>query len=479
MVRFCLLIALSLVTGLAFSQERAIQKFISDSSMMHASVSLCIKDSENGEIVSEFNKGTSLIPASVMKLITSGAALELLGPQHTFRTIIGYTGTLNRRTGRLSGDIVIKGGGDPALGSEYFRDHYADFIDRWVSSIKTIGIKRIDGRIITDDSYYDYFPVSDKWQWEDLGNYYGAGVYGLSVFDNTVEIHLSTSSDNTTPVILRINPGGYNYNFLNSLITSGSTDEGYVLAAPYSTSGWLKGSVPAGEEDFILKGSMSDPPLFIAGLLNEKLKDSGIKIKERPTTVRLEGRNVSLNPEIISELESPPLSDIIEVLNHESVNLFAETLLKELGKRFRGNGSADSGLVVISDFLRNTGIQVDGMYIGDGSGLSPRTAINSEALTDFLSFMKNKGEYFPIYFNSLPEAGKEGTLKAYFRDVAFESRMRAKSGSMGRVRCYAGYIRANSGRNIVFTSLVNTFSGSSQHVISGIEEIIRDIILYK
>jgi D-alanyl-D-alanine carboxypeptidase/D-alanyl-D-alanine-endopeptidase (penicillin-binding protein 4) len=232
--------------------------------MINASVSLCIKNSDNGETVMEYNKGMSLIPASVLKLITSGVALELLGPQHNFRTIIGYTGKLNERTGRLSGSIVIKGGGDPTPGSEYFIGHNSDFIDSWVSEIKTTGIKRIDGGIITDDSYFDYFPVPAKWLWEDLGNYYGAGVYGFSAFDNMVKIHLRTSTDGTYPVITGLSPDGYKYNFDNQLISLGSTDEGYVLASPYSTSGCLTGSVPAGEMDFILKATMADPPLFIA-----------------------------------------------------------------------------------------------------------------------------------------------------------------------------------------------------------------------
>ena len=190
--------------------------------MIHASVSLCIKDADNGEIITEYNSDKSLIPASVMKLITSGVALELLGPQYTFKTIIGYTGSLNKRTGRLSGNIVIKGGGDPALGSEYFRDHYQDFIDRWVSEIKKTGIKRVDGRVITDDSYYDFLPVPAKWQWEDIGNYYGAGVYGLSVFDNTVEIHLQTSSESIPVSNYRYSPGEYRYDFENRLIASGN-----------------------------------------------------------------------------------------------------------------------------------------------------------------------------------------------------------------------------------------------------------------
>jgi len=415
----------------------------------------------------------------VLKLITSGVALELLGPHHKFRTILGYTGTLNRRTGRLSGNIVIRGGGDPTLGSEYFMDNYKDFLAVWVTEIKKAGIKKVDGRIITDDTYYDFIPVSPKWQREDIGNYYGAGVYGLSVYDNTAEIHLKTADEQSPVLMTGINPKEYMYEFENRLSAYGTSDEGYVQSEPYSTHGSLTGTIPVKQEDFILKASIADPPLFIAGLLNDSLKASGLKIKEEPSTYRLSMKNLNDKVNILSEITSPPLSDLIEVLNHESVNLYAETLLKELGKAYRNNGSTDSGLVVVKEFFRNTNIPSDGLFIEDGSGLSPRNAISSENLVSFLCYMRNNGKYFAEYFKSLPEAGKNGTLRSYFRDPVFEGRMNAKSGSMTRVRCYAGYLVTNSDRQIAFSILVNNYSGSSQKVISGIEGIIKEIILYK
>ena len=478
MIRISLLFNLILISSLAFSQERALSIFLADTSLIHASVSICIKDADNGEIVTACNPRQSLIPASVMKLVTSGVALELLGPKYNFRTIIGYKGSLHKHTGRLSGNIVISGGGDPALGSEYFKDHYNDFLNRWVSDIKLTGIRRVDGRVITDDSYYDFFPVPAKWQWEDIGNYYGAGVYGLSVFDNTVKIHLTSSAGGSPVKITGIDPKEYRYYFDNRLSSSGTSDEGYAFAAPYTSSGWLTGTIPVSQDDFILKVSMADPPLFIAGLLNEKLEESGIRITEDPTTIRIEGTNPVEGVRNLSEISSPPLADIIEILNHESVNLYAETLLKQLGKSFRNSGSTAAGADVVMEFLINAGIPAGGMFIEDGSGLSPGNAISSEDLTNFLIYMKNRSSCFSYYYKSLPEAGKEGTLKYYFRDPVFEGRINAKSGSMNRVRCYAGYLTTNSGRNIVFSILVNNFTGSSQKVISGIEGILKEIILH-
>ena len=138
-----------------------------------------------------------------LSLLTSAAALELLGPGYCFKTQLGYTGNLNKSTGLLTGDIVIKGGGDPALGSQYFKDHYRNFLTDWITTIKKLGIKKIEGRIIADDTRYDNQPVPPKWIWEDIGNYYGAGTYGLSVFDNMFEIHFRTYGEGSIPEITR------------------------------------------------------------------------------------------------------------------------------------------------------------------------------------------------------------------------------------------------------------------------------------
>jgi serine-type D-Ala-D-Ala carboxypeptidase/endopeptidase (penicillin-binding protein 4) len=478
MQKIFLTIIFSLFSGLLSSQNNTVQSFISDSSMRHASVSMCVRDAENGETIIDYNSDKSLIPASVMKLITSAVALELLGPQFIFRTTVGYTGSLNKRTGKLSGSIIIKGGGDPALGSNYFPGHYTGFMDKWVADIKLAGIKRVSGSVIADDSYFDFLPVPSKWLWEDLGNYYGAGVYGLSVYDNTSEIHLKTGTDSSV-VVSEITPTRYRYDFENKLVASGNTDEGYVFATPYSLNGWLSGTVPVSQEDFILKASIADPPLLTASILSEKLATSGIYVGDEPSTFRLKKGNIPAELIPVSEITSPPLAEIIKVLNHESVNLYAENLLKELGRSFRNSGSTAAGVSVVRDFLSNAGINTEGIFIEDGSGLSPMDAINACGLVDLLIYMRNHGKYFNDYFLSLPEAGKEGTLKYYFKDPVFESRMRAKSGSMARVRCYSGYFKTVSDRNMVFSILVNNYTGPSRKIISGIEEIIREIILYK
>lgn len=460
-------------------QEKALILLLADSSMKSSSVSLCILNAQNGEPVFEFHAEESLMPASVLKLVTSSAALELLGPDYRFKTKIGYTGNLNKRTGRLTGDLVIKGGGDPALGSEYFKDHYSNFLKNWIIEIRNLGINKIEGRVIVDDSWYDYQPVPAKWLWEDAGNYYGAGAYGLSVFDNTFEIHFRTRGEGSIPEITGIVPDQCSSELSNQLIASGDTDEGYVFSAPYNKYKWIAGSIPVNREDFVLKASITDPPMLLAEVFDSMLDSAGIDVSGNPSTIRIEKKPAVNEPVIISEVSSPALSEIIEVLNHESVNLYAEHLLKEIGRTFNNHGTTEAGIEVLYRFLKDSGVDSSGMFLEDGSGLSPLNAVTSRSLAEILLFMKNRAKYFNEFYSSLPGAGREGTLKNYFRNPVFDSNLRAKSGSITRVRSYAGYFRTLGGNEMAFSILVNNYSGSSKRIMTGIEDILLETIMNK
>jgi D-alanyl-D-alanine carboxypeptidase/D-alanyl-D-alanine-endopeptidase (penicillin-binding protein 4) len=477
MSRIVFLFFLSSLSIITYSQGSQIERFLGDTSMIHSSVSFCIIDSDSGKIIAQYNPEKSLAQASILKLVTAAVSIEKLGKDHTFRTIVGFTGKIRKGSGTLDGNIIIKGGGDPALGSEDFPEAYNGFIDKWIQDIKTLGIKKISGRVIADDSYFDLEPVPSGWGWDDIGNYYGAGAYGLSVYDNTLKIHFKTKEKGSIPEVKSTFPENVSINLTNYLTSSGGSDNGYIYLAPYSFNGWISGTIPENNEDFILKGSIPDPPLFLAKSIDKKLREKGIKIKSDPVSIRLRPELKIYNLTLISETISPPLSSIIEVLNHKSVNLYAEHLIKELGKVFKNSGTTSSGIDVIREYLDSVGIRTEGMFIADGSGLSSMDAVNSQEMVKLLYHMKNRGRFFNSYFNSLAEAGKEGTLKNYFKDPVFESRLRAKSGSLTRVRSFAGYFTALSGKEMIFCIIVNNYTGPSRKVISGIEEIIKEMIL--
>jgi D-alanyl-D-alanine carboxypeptidase/D-alanyl-D-alanine-endopeptidase (penicillin-binding protein 4) len=458
-------------------QQGALEKMISDSSMIHASVSFCLVNSLTGEIVKELNSSKSYSQASVMKLVTSAAALEKLGPDYTFKTTVGYRGEI--KSGVLKGDIIIKGGGDPVLASPRFPEYYSTLFDDWVRAIRETGIKKVSGNVITDDSYYDYNPVPSGWNWEDIGNYYGAGVYGLSLMDNTLALHFRTGETGSFPLLISADPPESGILFQNRLTASGNSDNGYVFSSPYGNRGWINGQIPVNREDFVLRASLTDPPLLAARMLRDKLNGQGIKVKGNALTSRVMIEKSIENYVPVIVINSPPLKEIIRVLNQESVNLYAETMVKELGKIYTGTGSTDSGKVIIRKFLDSLGVETSGMFIEDGSGLSPQNALSSKSLCTLLYLMKNKGKYFNDYFSSLPEAGKNGTLKTVFRDPVFDGVLRAKSGTILRVKSYAGYLTAKSGRELIFCIIVNNYTGPQIALVKQIEELLKEFIIYE
>ena len=201
-----LLISLYFSINLVSSQnniQTAVNQFAADNELRHGSISFAVVDLSTGELVSSVNKDLSIPTASTAKLFSTATALELLGPNYTPKTRIYYDGIIDS-TGTLKGNIWIKGGGDPTLGSKYFTNSETryDFLKTWADEIKKLGISKIEGAIIADASQCGYNGAPDGWNWSDLGNYYGAGPSGLTIFDNLIEMHFSTSSQVGKPTKL-------------------------------------------------------------------------------------------------------------------------------------------------------------------------------------------------------------------------------------------------------------------------------------
>lgn len=460
------------------SQEDLLDILVADTSLRHAAIAYSVVDIESGEVLLDHEGERNMTPASLLKVVTTAAAIELLGSTYTFTTSIGYKGTIDKSTGTLSGDIVILGGGDPTLGSPRFQEHYGDIIGTWVNAIGEAGIREISGRIVADDSYYDYEPTPSKWPWEDIGNYYGAGVYGISFQDNAYTIAFRTSTEGSHPLVKNVTPEELDLHLENRLIASGSIDRGYIYAAPYSTHGWITGSIPTNRADFRLRGSVTDPPKLLSTILNKNLLESGISTNGLPTSRRLMGEQavgVYDDIVIINSITSPPLREIIKTMNHESVNLYAEHLLKECGKRSFGYGSSDNGIRAIGQFLTRVGVDIDHLSLVDGSGLSPFNSITVNDITALLRYMSSSGREFSSYFDSFPRAGVDGTLSNKFRGSLFSS-VRAKSGTMDGVRGYAGYMTTASGKRVAFCLVINKYYGETPPLQRKIEELIQETI---
>ena len=448
--------------------KNPVDDFVNNPLMENANISLLVKDIATNKTIYQFRPNNSTIPASNMKLVTTAAALELLGPNFCFQTKLEIDGTLNSK-GELNGNLYIRGGGDPTLGSEHLGDK--DFLIKWVEEIKKAGIKKITGQIIADGTIYDDQGVNPKWTWEDIGNYYAAGAYGISYMDNTYQLVLRSGIEGTTPEILRMNPDipslTFENNLTSTLITS---DNSTIYGAPHSNLRGIRGEIPANREEFIVKGDIPNPGLLLAEQFQDKLIENGIDIHQFPSDIVPK----TANRRVILVQESPPLSEIIKETNVNSNNGYCEQIFRYLALQKNAVATSNGAVKVVRSFWKSKGLPVEQLFMYDGCGLSPEDAVSSQFLVDLLVYMQTISPNREAFFNSLPVAGKSGTLTNFLERTALQGKVHAKSGTISRVKCYAGYIDLKR-KNYVFAIMVNNPNGTSKAVIRKMEELLLSI----
>ncbi len=457
-------------------------KFIEDEKLKNASIGFYAIELETGKVIAEYNPDMSLIPASILKLVTTATALEVLGENFRFKTTIQYNGEIDS-TGTLNGNIFIKGGGDPTLGSKLFEKNYFEpfFMDTWADSIVSFGIDSINGAIIGDASIFNKNMIPGTWIWGDIGNYYGASANGLSIYENTYKIKFkSGTSHGDTTEIVDIEPTIPNIEFDNHVWSSNiNKDNAYIYGAPFNNYRYIEGSIPRNRDEFIVKGSIPDPPYLTSLDFNSVLERREIGIGLPATTLR----KLSIVKDTISRKDicitySPRLKNIIYWTNLKSNNLFAEHMLNYLGYLKYSTGDNKSGTEAVEEFWKSKGINTSGMYINDGSGLSRYNVITTKQIVDILQYMKLKSKNYDVLNKSFPIAGKTGTLRSMCKGTPGQGKIRAKSGTMTRVKSYAGYVTAVNDKELAFAIIVNNYNGSSVALRKKIEKIFDALAMY-
>ncbi|OFY29588.1 MAG: D-alanyl-D-alanine carboxypeptidase/D-alanyl-D-alanine-endopeptidase [Bacteroidetes bacterium RIFOXYA12_FULL_35_11] len=455
--------------------KKQIKEITGDSTLKNASISFYAYDLKSKEVIAEHNADVSLIPASSQKIIVTAAALEYFGANYRFKTTIEHDGSIDA-SGTLNGNIYIKGGGDPALGSPIFKNHYKEnaFLKTWADSIAKKGIKKINGRIIGDAEIFDdQTPVN--WIWGDMGNYYGATAYGISIFDNQFKVIFDTGKEKDSVKIKEHIPNIPYLKLSNQVKTySGTEDLCYFTGGPFENERTVLGYLPKDKKNFSVRASIPDPPLFLAYLLKAQLDSINIQCTELPCTIRQLKSTDKYKESIkiqICETLSPSLSEIVFATNKYSHNLFAETLLKHIGLRSYKNTETATAANALKDFCKQRKIDTQGMFLSDGSGLSRYNSLTAKQLVGVLLYMKRSKSYYAFY-NSLPAAGLSGTIRSMFKNTTAEKNLRAKSGYMSRVRSYAGYVTTKSNRDVAFAIIVNNYTVSDARMKEMIEMVL-------
>lgn len=448
--------------------------FLKDESITESPMSICVSNLETEEIIFQHNSQLSLPPASTLKLITSATALEILGKDYKFETQIAYQGKVVDSV--LLGNLIIIGGGDPSLGSAYMNgiDNKA-FLENWSQNIKKSGIKLIVGDIIADPNIYSDQDVPQTWIWEDLGNYYGSAAQGISFYDNTFKIAFKTENiDNGKTYILGTVPNIPNLSIANEVKSSNiQRDRAYVFGNPSSSNRTIKGTLPMGRDNFKIKASIPDPSLLLAYEFKQSLNQNGINVQGEAISLKNNSNYKYTTDSTLFKWESAPLFKIIEQLNYESINLFAEHLCKHIGFVKSGTGSTNEGVKQIKTFWNTQGINTNFIFLADGSGLSRANSISSKSLVEILNYMQNHSTHAAYYKNSIPITGLQGTQKYYFQNSFLKGKAQAKSGSMTRIRSFAGYMTTQNGTPISFAIIVNNFNCSSFTMAKKLERLME------
>lgn len=434
-------------------------KIIAHPDLKNASISFYAIDLSTKEVIAGVSPTTSLVPASTTKLVTTASALELLNPNTRFYTQLKYRGTIDTITKVLNGNIIIEGGGDPCLGSSRFASYYGEFVKEWASTIKNLGIDSINGNVIADATIFTQQVTPSTWVWGDLGNYYGASPSGLSVYDNTCVVEFQSGKNNgDSTTITCVKPFVPDFLIENQVKSINTTkDESYFFGGPFQENRLVKGGIPLNKKEFDVKGSIPDPAKLIAFELDMELRFLGVKIKDKYTTLSSSNSLSYENLTLITKTSSPRLIEIINLTNTYSVNLYAEHLVNHIGLKKYKSGEPESGTIAITEFWKEKGVDTDGFYINDGSGLSRFNAMSAKHMVGILDYMK-QSENFNLFYKSLPIAGKTGTIRSIGKKTFAENNLRAKSGYMTRVRSYAGYVTTKSGREVAFAIIVNNYN---------------------
>lgn len=446
--------------------------------MRGASFSILVRDLRSGETCFAYDTLRQLTPASVMKTVTTATALELLGEDYRFATSLSYDGSLD--DGVLRGNLYIEGGGDPSLGSSHLLSERARFMEDWIAALRKAGIRSVEGAVVSDESLFDTEGISPKWVREDLGNYYGAGSYGISVFDNLYRLILRTGATGSRPKLLGTEPEIPGIRFHDYLTVGAvASDSSYIWGAPFASDRYLYGVVPANRERYVLKGDIPDPALFLAGYLTSGLEKAGIRVSGQPTCHRLlkeAGRWKPGKRTTIVTTYSPPLRELVRITNHASHNLFADALMKTIGLRYHPRkgeviSSFDRGIRVLRAYWEKRGLDLSSVWMYDGSGLAAMNKLSTAFVVDLLSYMKNGSSNRTAFSTSLPKVGVAGSVRNFLKGSALQGKASLKSGSMSRVKGYAGYVETG-GHSYAVALFVNNYACDGREMTRLIERLL-------
>jgi D-alanyl-D-alanine carboxypeptidase/D-alanyl-D-alanine-endopeptidase (penicillin-binding protein 4) len=444
-----------------------------------------VVDLETGRTLYEHDSGELFSPASNTKLVTTAAALHLLGPDFRWETSLWVEGTII--DGTLWGNLIVRGSGDPTLGARFDGFDRRRVFRAWADSLKAMGITRVAGDLVGDDDVFSDEPYGVGWEPEDFIWGYGAQIAGLTFHEGTVHMRVQPTRTGQR-ADLSWDPSDTDYvTVTNASLTrpaGGDILERYER--PDGTNRiTVSSEVPLDtiEEEAL---AVHNPTAYFLHVLLRTLGENGVEVRGAAVDVDDWDRQPDYGMLRLAATHlSIPLRDVIDVTNTESHNLFAEHILRTLGALRYGGfefrpGSAASGVAAMWSFFEDADIQPHEVRLVDGSGLSPMNRITPRAIIRLLRFMNEHPDRAvrDAFYRSLALGGRTGTLERRFRNGPGLDNVRAKTGFINSVRTLSGYVTSRSGRRLAFSFLCNGFNGGTSRVTAAQDAAVEVLARY-
>ena len=470
---------------------REIDQLIDSGELASARWGVCVISLKDNRVFYERNAEKLFTPASNMKLFPTAVALELLGADYRWRTSV-YAGTSPDAGGTVNGDLVLYGRGAPDL-TAVARDNEgtSNSLDQLATDLYNQGVRHIRGNVIGDDSFFRGNPLGDGWQWNDVQWYYGAEASALSINQNETSINVLPPENRETPPVIRVgDPTGYV--IVENRMATGAAGEQMTLGLQRGLSDnnvrvW--GTFPLGGKGFGARLSVHKPALWAAKLFLNTLKARGITVdgtaRTRDANEPIADRFEPQRARELAFVSSQPLREIIKATNKGSINLYAELILRTLGRERAGmlpahepgsreRGDDEAGLAIIRLWLNSSKAPLQGVALHDGSGLSRLNLVMPRTLVQLLAAMQ-RSPNSQIFRESLPLSGRDGTLGYRLKEYA--GRVSAKTGYLTYDTALSGFVTTSEGEVLAFSVICND---ETERASSGrlIDQIVSRLAAY-
>lgn len=449
--------------------------------LRRGAVGVKIASLNSGRVIFEDNAEKYLMPASNMKSFTVAAALERLTPDFRFVTSV-YANAKPDANGTLKGDLTIYGRGDVSFSTAFYEGDYFRSLDALADKIVQAGVRKIEGNLIGDDSYFTGSAIPSSWEWDDLQWYYGAEVSALPLNDNALDLSIKPASSAGSTCLIQIQPLNAVMRVVNNCRTTDASVKRDLTVKKDLDQNVLEvyGTLPVGDKGFTNYLTVSRPAELFVALLRQRLQQKGVTVSGQTRIIGAKDKaflGAASNaapgaaPVEIARLESFPFSLIAAKTMKPSQNLYTETILWTLGEQGKNLNlinlpaenplanpkaiSADKGIFVVQNFLQQIGIPEGSVVQYDGSGLSRHNLVTANALVQLYTYMSKQSRFAQTWRDSLTIGATDGTLKTRFTGTLAAGNVRGKTGTIDQVSALSGYVTTAAGEPLVFSIIVN------------------------